>query len=234
MREPAEPGCVIGPPRIRSVDPHRPVLAGLHGASLEADVGFRIGDVAAETDVSVMHGYPIYSSIARGPLDPDFVPFTAALSAALAGRPVLYEEFGVNTDAPDGSSHWRELVLWGHRSRRAHFASERDAAAYFAAVLPGLVRVGSLGAFAWCFSDYAPSLWNEPPCDFQVHERFFGLLRPDGSLKPTAQVMREFALTRPRVAVPERSVELDGPADEYYRDPARRMRDLYQRFGSLG
>jgi hypothetical protein len=134
----------------------------------------------------------------------------------------------------DGSSHWRELVLWGDRRRRAHFASEGDAAAYFAAVLPRLVRVGSLGAFAWCFSDYDPSLWDEPPCDLQVHERFFGLLRPDGSLKPTAQVMREFALTRPRVGVPERSVELDGSADEYYRDPARRMRVLYERFGSLG
>jgi endo-1,4-beta-mannosidase len=219
---------------IRAVDPHRPVLAGLHGASLETDVGFRIGDVAAETDVSVMHGYSIYSSIARGPLDPDFVPFTAALAATLAGRPVLYEEFGVNTNAPDGSSHWRELVLWGDRRRRAHFASEGDAAAYFAAVLPRLLRVGSLGAFAWCFSDYDPSLWDEPPCDLQVHERFFGLLRPDGSLKPTAQVMREFALTRPRIGVPERSVELDGSAGEYYRDPARRMRVLYERFGSLG
>jgi endo-1,4-beta-mannosidase len=114
------------------------------------------------------------------------VPFTAALAAALAGRPVLYEEFGVNTNAPDGESHWRELVLWGGRRRRAHFASESDAAAYFAAVLARLVRVGSLGAFAWCFSDYDPSLWNEPPCDLQVHERFFGLLRPDGSLKPNA------------------------------------------------
>ena len=96
---------------IRSIDPDRPVLIGLHGASLEADVGFRIGDIAAETDLSVMHGYSIYSPVARGPLDPDFVPFTAALAAALAGRPVLYEEFGINTHSPDSPSHWQELVL---------------------------------------------------------------------------------------------------------------------------
>jgi endo-1,4-beta-mannosidase len=218
---------------VRSIDPDRPVLVGLHGASLEADVGFRIGEIAAETDVSVMHGYSIYSSLARAPLDPDFVPFTAALAAALAGRPVLYEEFGVNTNTPDGPSHWQELVLWGGRRRRAHFASEDDAAAYFAAVLPRLVRVGSLSAFAWCFSDYDPGLWTLPPCDFQVYERFFGLLRPDGSFKPSAHVMREFARTRPTVRVPERTVELPASADDYYGDPLLHMAALYDRFGRL-
>jgi endo-1,4-beta-mannosidase len=218
---------------IRSIDSDRPVLVGLHGANLEADVGLRLGDIAAETDVSVMHGYSIYSSLARAPLDPDFVPFTAAVAAALAGRPVLYEEFGVNTSSPDGPSHWRDLVLWGGRHRRAHFASEDDAAAYVAAVLPRLVRVGSLGAFAWCFSDYDPGLWHLPPCDFQVYERFFGLLRPDGSLKPSAHVMSEFARTQPTVRAPERTVDLHGSADDYYRDPLLRMAELYDRFGKL-
>jgi len=218
---------------IKSIDPERPVLIGLHGANLEGDVGFRVGDIAAETDLSVMHGYSIYSSLARAPLDPDFVPFTAALAAALAGRPVLFEEFGVNTQSPDGPGHWQDLALWGGRVRRAYFASEEDAAAYYAAVLPRLARVGSLGAFAWCFSDYDPSLWTVPPCDFHVYERFFGFLRPDGSLKPSAHVMREFARTRPTVRAPERTVEPGGSADDYYRDPLHRMAELYDRFGSL-
>ena len=238
---------------IRSIDPVRPVLVGLHAADLEGDVGFRLDDIASETDISVMHGYSIYSALARAPLDPDFVPFTAALAAALAGRPVLYEEFGVNTSWPDGPSHWRDLQLWDGRAGRAFFASEEDAAAYMAAVLPRLVRVGSLGAFAWCFSDYEPRLWARPPCDYQVHERFFGLLRPDGSLKPTADVLRAFARTAPAVQPPERPVELAapgplatallapgrlateplGPADAYYRDPLRQMAELYERFGRL-
>jgi endo-1,4-beta-mannosidase len=108
-----------------------------------------------------------------------------------------------------------------------------------AAVLPRLVRVGSLGAFVWCFSDYEPRLWDRPPCDFQVHERFFGLLRPDGSQKPTADVIRAFARTAPVVQPPERPVELLAagvlaPADAYYRDPLRQMAELYERFGRLG
>ena len=219
--------------RLRALDPGRPVLAGLHGASLEADVGLRLDDVAAETDISVMHGYPIYSAQARRPLDPDFVPFTAALAAALAGRPVLYEEFGVNTHWPDTPSHWTDLRGWGGQRRRAYFASEEDAAEYLAAVLPGLQRVGSLGAFVWCFADYHPDLWTRPPCDFQVHEQFFGLLRPDGTLKPGAEAMRAFAATAPLVQAPERIVALPSGSDGYYADPPRAMATLYERFGRL-
>jgi endo-1,4-beta-mannosidase len=219
---------------IRALDPDRPVLVGLHSADIEGDVGFRVDDIAAETDMSVMHGYSIYSGLARGPLDPDFVPFTAALTAALAGRPILYEEFGVNTGSPDGPGHWKDLVLWGGRRGHAYFASEDDAAAYLGAVLPRLVRVGCLGAFAWCFADYEPRLWSRPPCDLQVHERFFGLVRPDGSLKPGAEAIRRFAASRPLVRDPERVVELVVSPDEYYRDPPRFMAELYERFGRLG
>ena len=45
---------------------------------------------------------------------------------------------------------------------------------------------------AWCFPDYHESLWGKPPCDFQAHERFFGLWRPDGSLKPMGQAVARF------------------------------------------
>ena len=141
---------------IREADPNHPVLIGLHAASLHADVGLRMDHAAATTDISVMHGYSIYDPLARAPLDPELVPFTAALTAALAGRPVLFEEFGVNTMWPDGPSHWEDLPTWDGGTRRAYFAIEEDAAAYYAAVLERLHRGGCLGAFAWCFGDYAP------------------------------------------------------------------------------
>lgn len=218
---------------ISAIDPHRPVLIGLYTASLERDVGLRLDDIALETDISVMHAYSIYSSLAREPLDPDFVPFAAALASTLAGRPVLFEEFGVNTQTPDGPSDWRDLQLPNGRRRRAYFASEDDAAAYHAAVLPRLVRVGSLGAFVWCYSDYNPSLWAQPPCDYQIHERHFGLFRGDGTPKPSAKVISDFARTEPKVIAPERVVSLPVSADDYYADPARYLTDLYARFGRL-
>jgi endo-1,4-beta-mannosidase len=215
---------------IREVDPEHPVLIGLHGASVHADVGLRIDDAAAETDISVMHGYPIYDSLAREPLDPDLVPFTAALTAALAGRPILFEEFGVNTQLPDGPSHWEELPLWDGGTRQAYFASEEDGATYYAAVLDRLHRLGCIGAFAWCFGDYAEELWDRPPCDLQKHERFFGLYRADGSLKPMGRVVRDFASSAPSVRKPERPFVLPISPDDFYADPERHLPDLYAQF----
>ena len=212
---------------IRDVDPEHPVLIGLHGASIHADVGLRIDHAAAETDISVMHGYSIYDSLARQPLDPQLVPFTAALTAALAGRPVLYEEFGVNTQVPDADSHWEDLPLWGGGVRRAYFSSEQDAAAYYAAVLHGLHRAGCMGAFAWCFGDYAASLWDRPPCDLQKHERFFGLYRADGSLKPMGVVVRDFAASRPTVMASHHPLRLASTADDFYADPEHHLPALY-------
>lgn len=219
---------------IKSVDPHHPVLIGLHTASIDGDVGLRVDHIARETDVSVMHGYSIYHPLARRPLDPDYVPFTAALTATLAGRPVLYEEFGVNTQWPDGPSRWVDLPTWDGGTRKAFFASEADAAAYYATVLPRLRRMGCLGAFCWCFPDYDRSLWDRPPCDFQSFERFFGLFRPDGSIKPMGKVVADFARSRPTVQSAERTVPLPVPPDEYYKDPWKHLRRMYERFGTLG
>jgi hypothetical protein len=204
------------------------VLIGLHAASIHADVGLRIDHAAAETDISVMHGYSIYDPLAREPLDPELVPFTAALAAALAGRPVLYEEFGVNTQPPDGPSHWRDLAAWDGGTRRAYFASEDDAAAYYAAVLDGLHRAGCLGAFAWCFGDYGEDLWDRPPCDLQEHERFFGLYRADGTVKPMGAAVRDFAATSPTVRQPERELTLPMTPDAFYAEPARHLPGLYE------
>jgi hypothetical protein len=180
-----------------------------------------------------MHGYPIYHWLARRPLDPDFVPFTCALTAALAGRPVLYEEFGVNTQWPDGPSRWKDLRMWDGTTRKFYFASEDDAAEYYAAVLERLHRVGALGAFAWCFPDYHERLWDRPPCDFQEHERFFGLWRPDGSLKPMGKAVQTFARSRPTVRMAEKTMKLPVSADEYYREPGRYTKPLYEQFGTM-
>ena len=215
---------------IREIDSTHPVLVGLHAASLHEDVGLRVDHAAAETDISVMHGYSIYDPLAREPLDPDLVPFTAALTAALAGRPILFEEMGVNTLLPDRESHWEELAAWDGSTRRAYFASEADAAAYYAAVLDRLHRGGALGAFSWCFGDYAPELWDRPPCDLQKHERFFGLYRADGTLKPMGEVVRRFAAARPVVLEPLRPFELGMSADAFYVDPPRHLPGLYARY----
>ena len=218
---------------IHGIDPNHPVTCGLHMASLAQDNGLRVDQVFAETDVAVMHAYPMYVPQARSPLDPDLVPFACALTSALtAGRkPVLMEEFGGCTALPGQSSHDWEWIGYG-RPYKQFMASEDDLAAYLEAVLPRLVEVGATGALLWCFADYAEELWDRPPCSESRHERFFGIVRPDGSLKPHANVIREFAATTPLVKAATKRVTLPVTPDEFYRGPATIAFQLYEQFVS--
>jgi hypothetical protein len=129
----------------------------------------------------------------------------------------------------DGGIRW----LYGPSRRPIaglFMASEEDLAAYYAAVLPKLVEVGATGAMLWCFADYSSDLWNEPPCDEARHERFFGMVRPDGTLKPHAEVIRQFAATHPTVIPATRPVTLDCSEQELYQDPSAHMKRLFATF----
>ncbi|NTW11946.1 MAG: cellulase family glycosylhydrolase [Anaerolineales bacterium] len=184
---------------VKEIDQKHPVTVGLHGDGLHRDNGLRIDKVYAHTNVAVMHSYPMYTPWARQPLDPDFVPFTCAVTSALCGKPVLMEEFGGCTAQPGDPSHvmyWTETN--GHE-REQFMAGEDDFAEYIRQVLPNLQHSGATGAMTWCFADYVPELWDLPPCQNAQHERWFGLVRPDGSLKPHAKVIQEFAKTNPQV-----------------------------------
>ncbi|GIL12223.1 MAG: hypothetical protein BroJett038_09430 [Chloroflexota bacterium] len=214
---------------IRELDPKHPITYGLHVASLHEDNGFRIDHVYAETDVAVMHSYPMYLPWARSPLDPEVVPFTCALTSALCGKPTLMEEFGGCTNAPGKPSEVWEWTAYD-QPRTQFMASEDDLAAYLAEVLPRLVDVGATGALVWCFADYIPELWDKPPCKESKHERFFGLVRPDGSLKPHAQVIKDFAAGRPVVKEAIRRVEMDISPDEYYHAPLAHLARFFEQY----
>jgi len=215
---------------IKSLDPNHPVTIGLYDESFHRDNGLRIDRVYANTDVAVMHSYPMYTPWVRQPLDSDFVPFTCAMTTALCGKPVLMEEFGGCTAQPGEPSHimkWTEVN--GHE-REQFMASEEDFAEFIRLTLAKLQDSGATGAMIWCYADYSPELWDLPPCDNFQHERFFGLVRPDGSLKPHAKVIQEFAATKPQVKpIPEYAkFELD--PEEFYKNPTPFLLDFYQKY----
>jgi len=212
---------------IRDIDPKTPVTVGLHSADLEMDTGLRVHEIFAETDVAVMHAYPMYTEWVRGPLDPDHVPFMTALTAHFAGKPALMEEFGGCTNLRGQPSETWEWQAYG-LDRTQFMASEQDFAEYIRQVLPNIHDIGATGAMIWCFADYAEELWNIPPCGESRHERHFGLVRPDGTLKPHAEVIRQFAATHPKVKpIPEYAQfpGLDG--DEFY------GKKLYDELGAI-
>ncbi len=219
---------------IKAIDPVHPVTCGLHADSIVRDNGFRIDQVNSVVDFPVIHGYPMYADWSQGNLDAWFVPYLCALTSALSGgRPTLAEEFGGCT-APRGepSQTW-SWTAFG-KPRTQFMANEEQFAAYIAEVLPNLVTVGSTGAVLWCFADYAESLWERPPCraDGNKHERHFGLVRPDGSLKPHCDAIRHFAATNPTVQPAARTVTLDMPLSHYYEEgqPIDHARRLYEQF----
>jgi endo-1,4-beta-mannosidase len=215
---------------IKDIDPVHPVTCGLHVASLHEDNGLRINDVFAETDVAVMHGYPMYLPWARHNLDPDLVPYTCALVTALCGKPTLMEEWGGCTNTPGAPSEEWAWTAYG-KPRTQFMASEEELAAYIEAVLPKLVEVGATGSMFWCFADYIEALWDKPPCSESKHERFFGLVRPDGSLKPHAEVIKRFAATKPLVnPEPKHRVTLDITPEAFYEMPAAHTIRLYQKY----
>lgn len=216
---------------VHSIDADHPVTTGLHASSLFDNNGLRVDQVFGVSDMAVMHGYPMYVPWARHELDPDFVPFLCALVSALTGKPCLAEEWGGCT-SPDTE----EAVMWTWdsygRTRAQYMAGEVQLADFVSATLPRLVEVGATGAILWCFADYAPELWDRPPCEETgaKHERHFGLVRPDGSLKPHADVIRDFNTAGPVVRPAQRNVALQVSPDEYYRHPLAHARDLYERF----
>jgi len=154
------------------------------------------------------------------------VPYTCALTAVLAKKPVLMEEFGGCT-APPGKKSFDWTWMGYGRVHRQFMAAEETWAEYFTQVLPKLVEVGAMGALTWCHADYHPSLWDKPPCSGSRHERHFGLVRPDGSLKPYAQVIKDFAATKPQVIQAVKKITLPYSAAEYYKNTLQKIYGLY-------
>ncbi|MEZ4667303.1 MAG: hypothetical protein R3E39_05205 [Anaerolineae bacterium] len=129
---------------IKSIDPKHPVTCGLHAASLVDDNGLWISEIFAETDVAVMHSYPMYAAgWSRADLDTDFVPYTCALVSALCGKPTLMEEFGGCTAPDNGASQYWEWEAYGNHKRQ-FMASDEALAEYMEAVLPSWWKSGRL------------------------------------------------------------------------------------------
>lgn len=219
---------------IRRASPGTRVQIGAHLLSLTTPEYLRIDDIAGIADEDVMHAYPLYTKTARSFLDPELVPFSCALTAGLAqtGRPVLMQEFGLCTAASGQAGHTITDDFLG-RPLSQYLASEQEAATYYDEVLGRLVATGAAGAYAWCFADYHESLFDRSPISTAIRERTFGLVRPDGSEKPAADVFR--ALRKKRDGgtlgqagrIPE---VLDVSADEYYRDPHGNFDRLYAKW----
>lgn len=200
---------------LQNVSGH-PVTGGLHGEDLTEDRRIRPSSIAEPWMFATMHGYSVYSAFARSRTDPDVVPFLAALTASLAGKPVLFSEFGNPTCPPDAAEVGGFACL-----------SESEMVTYARDVLERLHAQGRLGAYWWCWADYAADLRGEPPFDRAPHELSFGIVRSDGTTKPVATALSVFAREARSVVEPNDPAIFE-PA--YYADLPHTTHDAYARF----
>src|SRR5688500_2263072 len=218
---------------IRRATPNAPIQIGAHLPSLTTRNNMRVDDLAGIADEDVMHAYPLYSDVARSPLDPELVPFSCALTAALAGRErrPLMQEFGLCTAPPDVRGRTIVDDFLG-QAREQYLASEDEGAEYYEGVLGRLVATGAAGAYAWCYADYDATLFDRAPFATAVRERTFGVVRADGTEKPAAGVFRAFRARRDAGLVVHGEVPnvLDVTADDYYTAPEQHFARLYARW----
>ena len=161
---------------------------GLHGEDLTFDRNIRPSSIADPWEFATMHGYSVYSAFARDRTDADVVPFLCELAASCAHKRVLLSELGNPTCPLDGTGTGGFACL-----------TEDEMAVYARRVLDRLQHRGALGAFWWCWADYAPALASTPPFDGAPHELSFGIVRGDGTEKPVARALASFARERRRI-----------------------------------
>jgi len=157
------------------------VTAGNHSEDLTQDRNFRFAEFCKQLVCAVMHGYTVYTDFMRSRTDPNVVPFLCQVMQSLSGKAVLFNEFG-NPTCPRDSATVPFACL-----------SEDEMAEYAYNVLDRLHRRGALGAFWWCWADYAQALSQTPPFDNAPHELTFGVIRNDATEKPVAGVLKAFA-----------------------------------------
>ena len=176
---------------IRAHDRKSPVTIGA-ASFLGRTNRFLPEELTSCNDVLSVHAYPIFVDWAED-MDPGFAPFLTLFMKRLTGgeRPVLLQEFGLPT-AGEGKPGERRRDRNPGVDRELYHAGEEEAARYYQEVLEKCYEVGASGAYCWCYSDYSDKVSSTRPFDELEFERYFGVLRADGSPKPQAKAIKAF------------------------------------------
>ncbi|QWF84604.1 glycoside hydrolase 5 family protein [Amycolatopsis sp. CA-230715] len=153
---------------VRAGGATQPVSIGDGAWGIEvtgADNGFSVRELASFTDFVGPHVYPTDSDPVRQHLNAAFV----CELAAVGGKPVVLEEFGLTSD----------------------WTSPENAAHYYRQVLHTSLLAGASGWLAWNNTDY-DELADQDPYRHHPFEMHFGITTSDGSPKPPLLELERF------------------------------------------
>lgn len=156
---------------VRAGGGHQPVSLGDGAWGIEvtgSDNGFSVRDTGALVDFVGPHVYRIDSDPVRQHLK---AAFLCELSA-MAGKPVVLEEFGLSSDQ----------------------VSPENAAHYYRQTLNNSLLAGATGWIAWNNTDY-DDLIAQGPYSHHPFEMHFGITDSAGNPKPPLHELDEFART---------------------------------------
>ncbi|WP_433890303.1 cellulase family glycosylhydrolase [Streptomyces sp. CA-111067] len=153
---------------LRAGGATQPVSVGDGAWGIEStgvDNGFRLRDLAATIDFAGPHSYPADSDRLRQHLS---AAFSCEL-AAVAGKPVVLEEFGASSD----------------------FVSDEQLGHYYRQVLHMSLLGGATGWMAWNNTDY-DGLADQPPYSHHPFEMHFGVTDHEGAPKESLRELAAF------------------------------------------
>lgn len=215
---------------IRNLDEHHGITCALGAHCVCSGEGMRADDLSSVTTFSSVGEITPHYSLGADPLDPALLAFNCALGAELSGKPCLslgwnIATLPVDTRAPNSGAQ--------RGATGAYLVDERSAAEYTRQALQHLLQVGARGAIVGSYSDFEPELFASAPFDTDVAERYKGLWRADGTLKPHGSVVKEFAESNPLAQPPsQRRLLLDVSADAFYSDPHAHCTRLFRGFSA--
>lgn len=209
---------------LKRYDENLPITLGFHQENLEKNSFLTPKDAAEYCDILSMHAYPGYADWSDGPLDEKFALFLLKLTQWLGGKEVILEEFGAPIDPCPLKLKEEEKEKLGP----IKLISQNEAELYYEKVLKLLPKWGVNAALAWCFADYDSNLWEKPPLDERVHERFFGLFRWDGQPKGVAKICQRLTIEE----APSKTNDewFDIRPEEFYERPQEHIKRLYKKF----
>jgi hypothetical protein len=159
---------------VRSVDPDRSVISGMHGLGTKFNEPWTIDDQAELTDVLTTHPYPLVTPYCdREPINTIrsclHATVESRLYGDLGGKPCLIEEIG--TLGP-------------------MIANDTIAGDYARNVLFSAWAHHCQGFLWWCAFDQTHL--EQAPYDWCAVERELGLVRLNGQVKPVGQEIKKF------------------------------------------